>query len=79
VMSWCHGTTGLGDAACPSAQPDPARELITYFTISGRRPLLPAHVVRRRRPEVAWGSRYVIGPGGSTVQESAIHTSPCAA
>lgn len=32
VMTWCHGTTGLGDAACPSAQPDPARELITYFT-----------------------------------------------
>lgn len=31
VMSWAHGTTGLGDAACPSAQPDPARELITYF------------------------------------------------
>lgn len=33
IMTWCHGTTGLGDAACPSAQPDPARELITYFTI----------------------------------------------
>lgn len=32
VLMWCHGTTGLGDAACPSAQPDPARELITYFT-----------------------------------------------
>ncbi|MFZ4517913.1 MAG: hypothetical protein ACOYOP_05970 [Microthrixaceae bacterium] len=31
VMTWLHGTTGLGDAACPSAQPDPARELITYF------------------------------------------------
>lgn len=31
VMSWAHGTTGLGDAACPSAQPDPARELVTYF------------------------------------------------
>lgn len=31
IMTWCHGTTGLGDAACPSAQPDPARELITYF------------------------------------------------
>lgn len=31
VLTWCHGTTGLGDAACPSAQPDPARELITYF------------------------------------------------
>lgn len=31
VMSWCHGTTGMGDAACPSAQPDPARELTTYF------------------------------------------------
>ena len=32
ILTWCHGTTGLGDVACPSAQPDPARELITYFT-----------------------------------------------
>lgn len=32
ILTWCHGTTGLGDTACPSAQPDPARELITYFT-----------------------------------------------
>lgn len=32
VMTWCHGTTGLGDAACPSAQPDPARELTVYFS-----------------------------------------------
>lgn len=31
LLTWCHGTTGLGDAACPSARPDPARELITYF------------------------------------------------
>jgi hypothetical protein len=31
VMSWAHGTTGMGDAACPSAQPDPARELTLYF------------------------------------------------
>lgn len=31
LLTWCHGTTGLGDAACPSAQPDPARELRTYF------------------------------------------------
>ena len=31
VMTWGHGTTGLGDGACPSAQPDPAREIITYF------------------------------------------------
>ena len=31
VMSWAHGTTGSGDAACPSAQPDPARELTLYF------------------------------------------------
>lgn len=29
---WCRGTTGLGDSACPSAQPDPARELALYFT-----------------------------------------------
>lgn len=31
VLTWCHGTTGLGDVACPSALPDPACELITYF------------------------------------------------
>jgi len=31
VMTWCHGTTGLGDAGCPSAQPDPVSELRTYF------------------------------------------------
>lgn len=33
VLTWCHGTTGLGDAACPSDQPDPARELTVYFSI----------------------------------------------
>jgi len=32
IVTWSHGTTGLGDVACPSAQPDPARELTTYFT-----------------------------------------------
>ena len=32
VVTWAHGTTGLGDAACPSAQPDPARELTVYFS-----------------------------------------------
>ena len=32
MMTWCHGTTGLGDVACPSAQPDPARELTVYFS-----------------------------------------------
>lgn len=31
VVSWTHGTTGMGDAACPSAAPDPASELKTYF------------------------------------------------
>ena len=31
VLSWAHGTTGIGDAGCPSAQPDPARELESYF------------------------------------------------
>ena len=31
VLSWAHGTTGIGDAGCPSAQPDPARELTLYF------------------------------------------------
>ncbi len=30
-MSWAHGTTGLGDAGSPSTQPDPARELTSYF------------------------------------------------
>ena len=33
VLTWAHGTTGLGDAACPSSQPDPARELNVYFSI----------------------------------------------
>ena len=32
VISWTHGTTGIGDAACPSAQPDPARELTLYYS-----------------------------------------------
>lgn len=32
ILTWCHGTTGLGDAACPSARPDPARELTVYFS-----------------------------------------------
>lgn len=31
VMTWCHGTTGMGDAACPSAAEVPARELTLYF------------------------------------------------
>lgn len=37
VLTWCHGTTGLGDAACPSAQPSPACELITYFDVTSTR------------------------------------------
>ena len=32
LLTWCHGTTGLGDAACPSIQVDPARELAIYFS-----------------------------------------------
>ena len=32
LLTHCHGTTGLGDAACPSALPDPARELTVYFS-----------------------------------------------
>ena len=32
IITWCHGTTGLGDVASPSAQPDPARELTVYFS-----------------------------------------------
>lgn len=31
VLTWCHGTTGLGNAACPSLQPDPVRDLTVYF------------------------------------------------
>ncbi len=31
VLSWAHGTTGLGDAGSPSAQSDPACELTLYF------------------------------------------------
>lgn len=31
VMSWAHGTTGIGDAGAPSAHDDPARELTLYF------------------------------------------------
>ena len=34
VLTWLHGTTGMGDAACPSAQPDPAAGLRTYFEAS---------------------------------------------
>lgn len=37
VLTWGHGTTGMGDASCPSAQPDPARELITYFQAESTR------------------------------------------
>jgi len=36
VMTWLHGTTGVGDAGCPSAVPDPARELLTYFDIDAK-------------------------------------------
>lgn len=32
LLSWRHGTTGLGDAGCPSALPDPARELTIYLS-----------------------------------------------
>jgi len=31
LLTWCHGTTGLGDAACPSAQPGPACNMSIYF------------------------------------------------
>ena len=36
ILTWAHGTTGIGDAACPSALPDPARELTIYFTPESR-------------------------------------------
>jgi hypothetical protein len=39
VMSWAHGTTGIGDAGCPSAQPDPARELTLYFAPGSTTPI----------------------------------------
>ncbi len=29
VVVWCHGTTGMGDTSVPSAQADPAGELVT--------------------------------------------------
>ena len=32
IVTWCHGTTGLGDAACPSQQEDPARDISIYFS-----------------------------------------------
>ena len=32
IVTWSHGTTGIGDAGCPSDRPDPARELVTYFS-----------------------------------------------
>ena len=32
IVTWCHGATGIGDVACPSAQPDPAPELTVYFS-----------------------------------------------
>ena len=39
VLTWLHGTTGIGDAACPSAQPDPARELALYFGYEAAAPI----------------------------------------
>lgn len=36
ILTWLHGTTGVGDAACPSAQEDPARDLITFFDLDAR-------------------------------------------
>lgn len=39
VMSWAHGTTGMGDAACPSAREDPARELTLYFKSGSTTPI----------------------------------------
>lgn len=39
IMSWAHGTTGMGDASCPSAQEDPARELTLYFASGSTTPI----------------------------------------
>lgn len=48
TFTWCHGTTGLGDAACPSAQPDPACELMVAAVDAGsageRKPVAPVLV-----------------------------------
>lgn len=35
VLSWAHGTTGIGNAGSPSLVPDPARELNIYFSAEG--------------------------------------------
>lgn len=35
VMSWAHGTTGIGNAAAPSLVPNPASELSIYFSSEG--------------------------------------------
>lgn len=39
VMSWAHGTTGMGDASSPSMLPDPARELTLYFASGSTTPI----------------------------------------
>lgn len=39
VLTWGHGTTGMGDAACPSAQPDSACELTLYFDSGSQAPI----------------------------------------
>jgi pimeloyl-ACP methyl ester carboxylesterase len=39
VVSWAHGTTGMGDASSPSAQPDPAAELRLYFESGSTTPI----------------------------------------
>ena len=39
VMSWAHGTTGMGDTSCPSAVADPARELTLYFDSGSTTPI----------------------------------------
>jgi len=49
VLTWCHGTTGLGDAACPSAQPDPVRELNNPTGWRRSRPVRPPSADRAAR------------------------------
>lgn len=39
IMSWAHGTTGMGDSSSPSAVEDPARELTLYFVSGSTTPI----------------------------------------
>lgn len=55
VISWTHGTTGTGDAACPSAQPDPARELTLYYTYGSQTHRCPRRSIIQSRGKFGKG------------------------